>query len=112
MTTFRKRINILYDEARDKNFRTTRADFAAQLGVSIGKANSYIDGNGKPDFETLKLIARNKGVTVSWLVGETDERTFTVPTDCKELPIEAQGAYDMFMEFLDYKFRIKNKEEK
>lgn len=104
MATFHERINELYDEARDRNFRTKRADFAKQLGVSIGRSNAYIDGNGNPDFETLKLIAKNKGVSVSWLVGETDERTFPVPKDCVELPAEAKESYELLLAFLKYRF--------
>lgn len=109
MATFRDRINELYDEARDRNFRTTRAQFAAQLGISIGRSNAYIDGNGNPDFETLKMIAKNKGVTVSWLLGETDERTFRTDGDRDALPLEAKPYYDAFMELLIFKFGRENK---
>lgn len=103
MSTFHERFNQLYDEARDRDFRTTRAQFAEQLGLSVGRSNAYIDENGSPNFETLKLIAKNAGVSVSWLVGETDERTFA-PRDARELPAEARPYYEMFLKLLESKF--------
>lgn len=104
MPTFRERINVLYEEARDKNHKIGRKGFAEQLGVSLGKVSAWIDGNGRPDFETLKLVAKNIGVSVSWLVGESDLRQIVLPKDAECLPAKAQEEYRILLEYIKVKY--------
>lgn len=104
MPTFRERINVLYEEARDKNHKIGRKGFAEQLGVSLGKVSAWIDGNGSPDFETLKLVAKNIGVSVSWLVGESDLRQIVLPKDAECLPGKAQEEYKFLLEYIKAKY--------
>lgn len=104
METFFDRITQLYDEARDENYRVGRNAFAEQLGVSVGKVNGWLNGGGRPDIETLKQIAKRKDVSTSWLVGETDCRKPPTTSSSESLPKEAQKEYQLFLEFLRFKY--------
>ena len=75
MATFRERINTLYEEAKDNNFRLTQEEYAAAFGATRNQLKGWLDGRGEPGSEMLKTIAKVSGVTVAWLVGESDLRT-------------------------------------
>lgn len=77
MATFHDRIYILYDEARTQK-GVGRKVFAARCDVSKGQLNGWLNRSGGPDTETLKKIAKNLNVSVSWLIGANDVR---VPYD-------------------------------
>lgn len=106
MPTFRERLHVLYEEAKDKNYKVGRKGFANQLGITVPKVSAWLDGNGKPDFETLKLVAKNAGVSVSWLVGEGDLREIVLPERADCLPDEAQKEYHFILDYLKYKYGI------
>lgn len=72
MATFKDRIEILYDSARDGDYRIGREDFANKSGITVGQCSGYLVGQGTKFCETLKTIAANNNTTVSWLVGESD----------------------------------------
>lgn len=74
MATLQDRLNILYEELRDRNYKHGRKDFAKHCGITRGKLNGYLNGNGEKLWESLRTIARNNHVSVSWLLGETDDR--------------------------------------
>lgn len=73
MATFHERIYILYDEARTQK-GVGRKAFAALCDVSTGQLNGWLNRTGGPDTETLKKVARNLDVSVSWLIGANDVR--------------------------------------
>jgi transcriptional regulator with XRE-family HTH domain len=75
VTTFRDRINLLYEEAKDNNYRLTQEEFSAKFGATRNQLNGWLVGRGEPDIEMLKNIAKVSGVSVDWLVGEIDLRT-------------------------------------
>lgn len=107
MADFRERINLLYEEARDANYKVGRNAFAQNLDVTIGQLSGWLDGFGKPNSDTLKKIAQKTNVSVSWLVGETDYRNQLLPENCDSLPEEAQAEYRFFMDYLKFKYGAK-----
>lgn len=108
MTTFRDRMIELFDENKDKNHRFRRKDFARYLGVSIGKANAWLDGNGRPNFELLKNVANHIGVSAAWLIGGDGERTLVLSPGCEELPVTAKEDYQLLLEFLAFKYHAQH----
>lgn len=47
--------------------------FAAKVGTSETNIRKYLRGGGLPTFGILTKIAKATGVSVSWLIGETEE---------------------------------------
>ena len=74
MATFQERLNQLYDEAKDKNYRLTQEEFALTFNATRNQLTGWLDGRGEPNTETLKAIAKISGVSVAWLVGDSDIR--------------------------------------
>lgn len=74
IVSLRERLLELYEEARDENHRVGRQAFADQCGITIGQLDGYLQGNCEKLWETLRVIAKNNNVSVSWLLGETDDR--------------------------------------
>lgn len=107
MATFYERINLLYDEAKDRNHRIGRKAYAEMLDVTLGQVNGWIDGLGRPDPDTLKKIAKISNVSTSWLVGETEFRNLDIPENCDMLPDAAQMEYKMLLDYLKFKYGIK-----
>lgn len=106
MATFQDRINLLYQEARYRNYKVGRKAFAEQLGISLGRVSAWLDGNGRPDFELLKEVAKNAGVSVSWLLGETDFRSLVIPETANNLPPEAQEEYKFLISCIKQKYNV------
>lgn len=104
MTTFRERINELYEEARDHNHKIGRQGFAELLGVTRGQVNGWIDGTSRPSFEVLQSIAKKAGVTSSWLIGESELRNHP---NFKVKGVTPQACHDylLLLDFLKYKYR-------
>lgn len=107
MTTFHERIYKLYNEARDHNHRLGRKGFAEMLNVSQGQVNGWLNGVGRPDYEVLKHIAKKANVSTSWLIGETDQRTFE-PISKDALPEEARQEYEYLLAYIKSKYNHKS----
>lgn len=103
MATFHERIYTLYVELRNQDHKFGRAAFAKMLNVTLGQLNGWLNGIGNPDFEVLKRIAKNTGVSTNWLIGETENRTFT-PISGNDLPIEAREEYEYLLAYLKSKY--------
>lgn len=104
MATFQDRINLLYQEARYRNYKVGRKAFAEQLGISLGRVSAWLDGNGRPDYETLKFISKNAGVSAAWLIGETESREVPIMSHTKSFPEEAQEELHYVMDYLQFKY--------
>nr|WP_092074440.1 helix-turn-helix transcriptional regulator [Dendrosporobacter quercicolus]NSL49688.1 helix-turn-helix transcriptional regulator [Dendrosporobacter quercicolus DSM 1736]SDM95179.1 Helix-turn-helix [Dendrosporobacter quercicolus] len=114
MATFQERINQLYEEAKDTDYRLTQTEYAAKFGATRNQLKGWLDGRGEPSSEMMKLIAKMQGVSVSWLVGETNIRNFTNdpsanPIDLKidHLPPEAIQNIKEYIELMRLKYRQK-----
>ncbi len=90
MATFQERFNQLFDESSK-----SQKEFGQQFGASDDQVYNWRRNRGEPDSETMKRIARGCNVSVSWLVGETDNRRppdLVVKYNDKILAIEAKTA--------------------
>lgn len=106
MATFRARIVELYNSLRDLNVQKYgRKDFADYLGVSIGKSNGWLDGTGSPDFEVLKQISKNTGISILWLIGANDDM-YIIPADDLNLPEAAKEEYQILVKYLKFKYGV------
>lgn len=74
MESLKERLHELYEEMRDKNYKHGRKDFADLCEITKGQLNGYLNGAGESLWETLRRIARKNHVSVSWLLGETNDR--------------------------------------
>lgn len=111
MKKFNQRIIQLYQNLIDLHVRKFgRKDFAAYLGVSIGKANGWIDGTGSPDYDTLIEISKKTGISPLWFIGASDDM---YPVAAKDigLPTEAEAEYKQLVQYLKFKYRVKIIEE-
>jgi transcriptional regulator with XRE-family HTH domain len=77
LATFRERINLLYEEAKDNNHRLTQDEFSACFGATRNQLTGWLDGRGEPDTEMLKNIAKVSGVSVAWLIGDSNLRSYS-----------------------------------
>lgn len=71
---FQIRMNRLYKEAQAEGV-AGRIGFAHKCQITKSQLNGYLDGNLTEICEVLLSIAKNNNVSVSWLVGEIDDRT-------------------------------------
>lgn len=89
MATFTERFNILFKEFKMKTeYPNGRAAFSRAIGFSKGQVSGWLDGTGTPDPETLKKLSENLNISLLWLIGESDERNWTI----KNAPIVAAHA--------------------
>lgn len=77
MADFTERINDLYEQAQDNNPKIGRVAFSKTCNITKSQLDGYLKGNGKNFCNTLRSIAIANHVSVSWLVGEVDERSNT-----------------------------------
>ncbi len=109
MATFPERFNILYEDSK-----LSQKEFGALFGASTDQVYNWRNGRGEPDNETMKLIARSRNVSVSWLSGETNIRTpistiaaHRTDDPASDLPEEARKSLEDFKKFLYEKHGLK-----
>ncbi len=103
MQDFQHRIEELMEEAKDRNHKCTRAEFARQCGITTGQLSGYLQGNGTSFCTTLARIAKNKNVSVSWLIGASDHRlgeVIPLKETLEELDAQELHAVELFAEFI------------
>lgn len=111
MTKFHERMRQLYEYQKDLNYKFRRIDFAEKLGVTRGRLDGWLDGNGEPGSEMLKKIADIMGVNVAWLIGATDlkgpleqtEMESHILSKCRNLSQESLRSLEEYLEFLSYR---------
>lgn len=74
MDIFHERLNILYEECRDRDPACGRRKFASICQVSFFKVDNYLSGKGMPTIDTLRSIADNLQVNPLWLLGMSEEK--------------------------------------
>ncbi len=111
MATLRERINQLYEEAKDTDYRLTQEEYASRFGATRNQLKGWLDGRGEPNSEMMKIIAKLHGVSVSWLVGETAIRSFAenssdhwIDTAVDDLPPGATRSIKEFIELMRIKY--------
>lgn len=105
-TNFYNRINELYEEARDKNYRIGRKMFADLCGITKGQLNGYLCGDSEPSTEILKRIAEKQEVSVAWLVGATDKRNEPDTNMTEKMPAEAIKELYSYVNYLKFKYKV------
>lgn len=116
MATFIDRINELFDAAKDRNYRLTQKEYAARFGATRNQLKGWLDGRGEPDSELMKKVAKAHGVSVSWLVGESDTKNLVetnvyrrIEDSLSDLPDEAIRSIEEYIELIRIKYsRRKN----
>lgn len=103
MSTFKSRMTQLWEEMKDRDYRTTQEEFASLFGATKNQLKGWLRGSGEPNSELLKTIARVSNVSVDWLVGNTDTRTFNQSVQpsyddrIKKLAPDIQRAIDVII---------------
>ena len=64
-----------------ENKHMSQQQLANKLGVAQGTVGNWESGIREPNFNTAKKIASYFGVTVSYLLGETEKRTLDEELD-------------------------------
>ena len=77
--TFHKRINELWEKAKDRDYRLTQAEYARRLGVTRNSLLGWLRGAGQPDADGFVRIAAIECVSLEWLLGDNRQ------TDCSTL---------------------------
>lgn len=88
MATFQSRLNELFDEAKDADYRLTKQEFARRFGATRSQVNAWLDGRSEPSIKDLLAIAKSHNTSVSWLLGETNIRppvSITPETEISDL---------------------------
>lgn len=73
---FHERLKILRAETG-----LTQKEFASKIGMPITTYNGYETGKREPDIETMKTLADCFNVTLDYLLGRVDQRTYKVYKD-------------------------------
>lgn len=116
LATFQERMNQLFEEAKDADYRLTQIEYASKFGATRNQLKGWLDGRGEPNSEKMKSIAKIHGVSVSWLVGETNIRNFIESPSASQidlkidhLPPQAIRSIKEFVDFIRLKYRRKSK---
>ena len=85
MACFKERINLLFEEAKNKDYRITQVQYASKFGASRAQLQGWMIGAGEPDSEMMKKIAEISHTSVDWLVGASDlRRPYVVESESEE----------------------------
>ena len=112
-STFHQRINELYEESKDKNYKMTQEEYAAKLGTTRSALRGWLEGKGQPDADGLAYISTALNISVDWLVGKSDLRSPRPTTIAlsrsddpdSDLPDEALKQIEDFRAFIRQKYK-------
>ena len=82
--TFHKRINELWERAKDRDYRLTMEAYAQRIGITRSGLRGWLAGKGQPDADGFVRVAKAENVSLAWLLG--DDREFQQCTP-KELAL-------------------------
>ena len=82
--TFHKRINELWERAKDRDYRLTMEAYAQRIGITRSGLRGWLAGKGQPDADGFVRVAKAENVSLAWLLG--DDRAFQQCTP-KELAL-------------------------
>jgi len=75
LISFTERFNVLYQEAKDKDYKITQTEFAKRFGATRNQVTGWLDGRSEPDIEMLKKIATISDISIEWLTGNSNVRS-------------------------------------
>ncbi len=93
--------------------KMSRKELADKLQISYWALSKYENNERTPDITLLRKIAQEFGVSIEYLAGLSDENlllsTSPVIQKILQLPPEALNEIDLFVDFLNYKYKLKAK---
>lgn len=98
---------MLWDEARDRDHKISRDEFADSLGVTPGQSNGWLRGTSEPDCDALAVLAEKAKVSVNWLIGASNDREpERICTLIEGLPTEAVDKLSEYIKYLHFKYNV------
>ena len=70
-SVFHRRINELWERAKDDNYKLTLEDYAERVGTTRSSLRGWLAGKGQPDAQGFVRIAETEDVSLAWLMGDT-----------------------------------------
>ena len=67
---FQERINELWEQAKDKDYKLTQTEFSGRFGVTRNAFLGWLRGTGQPDADGFVRIACSENVSLAWLLGD------------------------------------------
>ena len=67
---FHQRINTLWENAKDANYRLTLEAYAKRLGTTRSSLRGWLAGKGQPDADGFVRVAVREDVSLAWLLGD------------------------------------------
>lgn len=112
MATFYERIQELYEEARDRDYRIGRKKFAEIAGVRFAQMHGWLNKSGDPSTEDLKILSERLEVGIAWLVGKSSIRfeTTKLIEIAKDLNKKELEDVVQFIEFIKCKRKRKKQD--
>ena len=68
--TFHKRINELWEQAKDRDYRLTMEAYAQRIGITRSGLRGWLAGKGQPDADGFVRVAKAENVSLAWLLGD------------------------------------------
>ena len=78
---FHKRINELWEKAKDKDYRVTLETYAKRIGTTRSSLRGWLAGKGQPDADGFIRIAMEESVSLAWLLGDKREFSGCTPEE-------------------------------
>ncbi|MBR3722966.1 MAG: helix-turn-helix transcriptional regulator [Selenomonadaceae bacterium] len=66
---FHRRINELWERAKDENYKLTLENYAERIGTTRSALRGWLAGKGQPDADGFVRVASLEGVSLEWLLG-------------------------------------------
>lgn len=66
---FHRRINELWERAKDENYKLTLENYAERIGTTRSALRGWLAGKGQPDADGFVRVASCEGVSLEWLLG-------------------------------------------
>ena len=79
---FQERINELWEQAKDRDYKITQTEFSKRFGVTRNAFLGWLRGTGQPDADGFVRIACSENVSLAWLLG--DDRPQSEEDLCRE----------------------------
>ena len=67
---FQKRINELWQRAKNRNRKLSQTEFSERFGVTRNALLGWLRGTGQPDADGFVRVACSENVSLAWLLGD------------------------------------------
>lgn len=106
---FSERLRLLRE-----NSGMTQIEFANKLGVAATTYRNYENTSREPNYDTLVKIASVLGVSTDYLLGvpTTETQNLRLFPAISQLPKEAMPYLYDYVNYLNFKYRVKKEKKK